>query len=345
MRRRAAITSVCMCLSVLLVVAGALPAVAAPSPATVLPQRGFAAYEWHTLSQVNAKVSDQRLDALRDGGFRTIYVNVAEYLRVAGQSGSPTRRSRLNRLTGDLRRFVSRASGLGFAVHAVAGGPHWTDPAHRQLGPRLVQLIADYNAAADAGERLQGIQLDIEPYAEAVFWHDVGASLGRYLSTFQAIVAAYGQARARAGNEGLRLGFAIPFWLDGTPPDVPEVAFGATEGTRTTKAAAFHLIDMVRELPEVYVLVMAYRNVAAGPDGSIEQVGRELAYAGATGAACGIVVAQEFTAVTPEKLSFWWTGRAAFRQAATELAAAYGHLQQFRGLAVHDMNAYLAARD
>ena len=61
--------------------------------------------------------------------------------------------------------------------------------------------------------------------------------------------------------------------------------------------------------------------------------------------ACGIVVGQEFTKVTPEKLSFWWTGRAAFRQAATELTGAYGQLPQFRGLSVDDMNAYLAARE
>ena len=55
--------------------------------------------------------------------------------------------------------------------------------------------------------------------------------------------------------------------------------------------------------------------------------------------ACGIVIGQEFTEVTPTKLSFWWVGRAAFRQAAEELTAAYGGLPQFRGLSVDDMDA------
>ena len=99
---------------------------------------------------------------------------------------------------------------------------------------------------------------------------------------------------------------------------------------------------MLRTLPEAYILVMAYRNFTSGPDGSIEHVRSEFDYAAEVGAACGIVVGQEFGKVYPEKLSFWWAGRAAFRQAAEESAAAYGQRPQFRGLSVNDMNSYQA---
>jgi hypothetical protein len=343
MRHRATITSLLACASVLLVV-GAHPAAAASSPAEVLQQQGFAAFEWYPLSQVNAKVSDQRLSSLRRDGFKIIYADVGEYLDVADQPDSRSQRTRLSQLNGDLKRFVSRASNLGFAVHAVAGGPNWTDASHRYLGPKLVKLVADYNTAAAANERLQGVQLDIEPYVDSSFWNDVDASLKSYLWTLQTIVDAYKQARTQAGNIDLRLGFAIPFWFDGVP-EAPAVEFGETESTRTTKPAAFHLIDMLHELPQAYLLVMAYRNFASGPDGSIEHVRSEFDYASQTGAASGIVVGQEFTKVTPEKLSFWWAGRAAFRQAAVEIARAYGELPQFRGLSVDDINAYLAARE
>jgi hypothetical protein len=87
---------------------------------------------------------------------------------------------------------------------------------------------------------------------------------------------------------------------------------------------------------------MACRNFTAGPDGSIAHVWSEFDYASQVEAACGIVVGQEFGKVYPEKLSFWWTGRAAFRQAAEEITATYGQRPQFRGLAVNDMNAYQA---
>src|SRR6266508_4300302 len=317
-----AINRVLVAVSVLLVVLGANPGAAA-----TVPSPGFAVFEWYKLSQVNARVSEPRLDTLRTDGFRTVYADVGEYLEVADQPDNRTQRTRLNQLKSDLKRFVARASSLGFAVHAVGGGPNWTDVTHRYLGPKLVELVADYNGAAAPNERLQGAQLDIEPYVDPSFFDDVEASLQDYLSTLASIVDTYQQARTQPGNSGLRLGFAIPFWFDGVP-EAPPVEFGPE---RKTAPAAFHLIDMLRTLPEAYVLVMAYRNFTLGPDGSIEHVRREFDYASQARAACGIVVGQEFGRVYPEKISFWWAGRAAFRQAAEEIAAAYGQRPALAG--------------
>jgi hypothetical protein len=332
MRYKATITKAIVSAAALLVVLGASPGVAAEPP-------DLAVFEWYRLSQVNAKVSDQRLASLRTDGFRTVYADISEYLEVADQPDSRSQRSRLSQLNSDLRRFVGRATQRGLVVHAVGGGPHWTDPSYRYLGPKLVQLVADYNMAAAAGERLQGVQLDIEPYVQDSFWNDVDASLKSYLATLEGVVARYRAVQTQAGNVGLRLGFAIPFWFDGVP-DVPAVQYGSRP---EPAPAAFHLIDMLHALPNAYVLVMAYRNFAAGTDGSIEHVWSEFDYASRSGAACGIVIGQEFHRVYPEKLSFGWTGRTAFRRAAEELTAAYGHLGQFRGLSVNDMNSYQAA--
>jgi len=329
------ITRVLVAASVLLVVLGANPAVAAAEP------HGFAVFEWYKLSQVNARVGEQRLNSLRTDGFKTVYADVGEYLEVADQPASRTQRTRLNQLKSDLKRFVARASNLGFAVHAVAGGPNWTDASHRYLGPKLVELVADFNGAVAPNERLQGVQLDIEPYVDPSFFDDVESSLQDYLSTLQSIVDTYEQARTQPGNSGLRLGFAIPFWFDGVP-EAPAVEFGPEH---KVAPAAFHLIDMLRALPAAYVLVMAYRNFTSGPDGSIEHVRSEFDYARTACAACGIVVGQEFGKVYPEKVSFWWAGRAAFRQAAEEIAEEYGQRAQFRGLSVNDMSSYQAVRE
>jgi len=345
MMQRSTITRVLVSASVLLVVLGANPgAAAAASPREILQQHGFAVYEWYRVSQVNARVSDQSLSSLRTDGFKTVYADVGEYLEVADQPDSRAQRTRLAQLKSDLKRFVARASNQGFAVHAIAGGPDWTDMARRYLGPMLVQLVADYNGSAASNERLQGVQLDIEPYVDPSFFDDVDTSLKDYLWTLKGIVDKYRQVRTQAGNGGLRLGFAIPFWFDGVP-EAPPVEYGRTEATKTTKAAVFHLIDMLQALPDAYVLLMAYRNFAAGPDGSIEHVRSEFDYARQAGAVCGIVVGQEFTKVYPEKLSFWWAGRAAFRRAAEEIAWAYGQRPQFRGLSVNDINGYQAARE
>jgi hypothetical protein len=299
----------------------------------------MAVFEWYRLSQVNANVTRERLSSLRRDGFSVVYADVGEYLEAADQPESWSQRRQLGRLAGELRRFVRRASGLGFTVHAVAGGPDWTAEDHRYLGPLVLQLIADYNRDADPDERLAGVQFDIEPYVEDRFWDNVERSLQDYLCTLRDIVDAYEQVRTWYGNQGLALGFAIPFWFDGTP-EVPAVQFGEDP---EPKAATFHLIDMLRDLPEAYILVMAYRNLASSDDGSIALVEREFDYASRIAdAASGIVVGTEFTEVTPTKLSFWWNGRAAFREAVAELTDAYGELPQFRGVAVDDADAYQA---
>ena len=81
-------------------------------------------------------MSDERLWSLRRDGFSVVYADIGECLE-------------------------------------VAGGPTWTAESHRYLGPKVLELVADYNAEADPDERLQGIQFDIEPYVDLSFWDDV----------------------------------------------------------------------------------------------------------------------------------------------------------------------------
>jgi hypothetical protein len=345
MRHRTTITSVLVTAAVVLVLFGANPGVAAeePSLTEILQQHDLAVFEWHRLSELNATVTDQRLSDLSGDGFTTVYADISEYVEVADQRTSRTQQARLTQLSKELKGFVARARSHGLAVQAVAGAPTWTGQSRRYLGPMTVDLVVAYNR--DAGEdRLQGVQFDIEPYTDPAWWKNLKASLKAYLSTVQAIVDRYHQVRTQAGGNGLRLGVAIPFWYDGTP-EVPAVEFGPDN---RSAPAAVHLIEMLRTDPDAYLVVLAYRNFASDDDpavdadGSIALVSREFAYAMERGAACGIVIGQEFGPETPEKVSFWWKGRAAFRQAAEELVGAYGDRPQFRGLSVNDLDAYEA---
>jgi hypothetical protein len=345
MRHRTTITSVLVAVAVVLMLFGATPGAGAaePSLGEIMQQHDLAVYEWHRLSQVNTAVTDQRLSALHDDGFTTVYTDISEYVEVADQRASRTQQARLTQLGGELKRFVARARSHGLAVHAVAGEPTWTSQSRRYLGPMTLDLVVAYNKTA-GDDQLQGVQLDIEPYVDPAWWKNVKASLKAYLSTIRAVVDRYAQVRAQPGYNGLRLGVAIPFWYDGTP-EVPAVEFGPDN---RSAPAAFHLIDMLRTYPEAYLAVLAYRNFASDDDpvidadGSIALVRGEFAYASTSGAACGIVIGQEFGPETPEKVSFWWKGRAAFRQAAGELVGAYGDRPQFRGLSVNDLDSYEA---
>ena len=336
-RRRT--TSVLVTAAVLFVLIGAPPGAAAaePSLAEIIQGHDLAMFEWNRLSQVKTAVTDERLDALRHDGFKTIYVDISEYVEAAAQQAP------LDQLNAALKDVVVRARSFGLTVQAVAGEPNWTDQALRRMGPMTVDLVAAYNKSA-GNDQLQGIQFDIEPYVDPAWWTDVTASLKAYLSTIRGIVDRYNQV-VPPGPTRLQLGVAIPFWYDGTP-DVPAVQFGASP---KPAPAAFQLIDMLATNSRAYVLVMAYRNFASSPDrrinadGSIALVSSEFDYARKSRATCGIMIGQEFGGLSDQyafKTSFGTVGRAAFRQAASELVATYGGRSQFRGLSVNYLDAY-----
>jgi hypothetical protein len=321
------------------VVGGGRTASAGPRPDAATPARpALAAYEWRGLGQLTRPSTRQRLRFLHGQGFTTVYVDLGECLDAADRPKTPERQALLRRLAGNLGYFVAEASRLGLTVHAVGAGPTWTDPDLRYLGPKLVRLVGQYNATAPPAQRLNGVQLDIEPYVDPSFFDDTQHSLLAYLETMQAIVASYRQVRARPGNHTLRLGVAIPFWFDGEAGAPGPVPFGGA-----TKPAAFHLVDMLADLTHAYLVVMAYRNFTAGEDGSIRLLGSEFGYLASAGASCGLVAGQEYTDEDPPQVTFHGLGRGVFRAAAAEIAAAYGHLAQFGGLSVNDVDAYMAA--
>jgi hypothetical protein len=352
-RHRTTTTSVLITAAVLLLLVGATPAAATvePSLPEIMQGHDLAVFEWNRLSQVNTTVTNTRLVALQKDGFKTIYVDISEYVEAAAQQPSQNQQDRLTELNAALKEFVASADRHKLAVHAVAGEPNWTYQALSRLGPMTVDLVAAYNSNAEkSGEvQLQGIQFDIEPYVDPAWWTDVKASLQAYLSTIRAIVDHYNQV-VPPGPTRLQLGVAIPFWYDGTA-DVPAVQFGKSS---KPAPAAFHLIDMLGSNNRAYVLVMAYRNFAShqdrsiNADGSIALVSGEFDYARKSRATCGIVIGQEFGGLTDPyayKISFGTKGHAAFRQAASELVAAYGGRSQFRGLSVNDLDSYEATKE
>ena len=242
MRHRKTVTSVLVTAAVLLALLSASPAARAATPCpTEVPQQRDAVFVWHRLSQVNTAVTDERLRDLQCGGFKTVYLDISEYVEVAAQRPSRTQQGLLAQLKGELKGFVARATEHQLGVHAVAGEPNWTDQSRRYLGPMTVDLVAAYNSDP-ANEKLQAVQLDIEPYVERAWSRNVTAALQAYLTTIRDIVERYRKVREQPEDKDLQLGIAIPFWYEGAP-DAPPVLFGSEKNmppsTSSTCCAPF----------------------------------------------------------------------------------------------------------
>ena len=214
---------------------------------------GLAVYEWHNAGDLAPAEVQRRLRFLRANGFRTIYLEVGKYLDAADASD----RELLRAIRSQIRRFVATATGYGLSVQALGGGPNWFGPDFGYLGPMLVNLVASYNTGVDKRERLAGVHLDLEPYTQDGWLApaNVRDNVGLYLDTIAEIVGAYRAALGTWGNRNLQLGLAIPFWFDGSSEDIPDdIEFG--DGG--PQPPAFHVIDLVHDLPGAYLVVMAY---------------------------------------------------------------------------------------
>jgi hypothetical protein len=108
---------------------------------------------------------ERRLRFLRANDFHTVYLDVGNYLDAAELPDSdPQKQARLSAVRQQIKRFVATAAGFGLSVQALGGGPTWTGELRRYLGPKLVELVGDYNTRVRSGERLRGVHLDLEPY-------------------------------------------------------------------------------------------------------------------------------------------------------------------------------------
>jgi hypothetical protein len=304
------------------------------------PRRTMATYDWHNAGDLAAAEVRQRLRFLRAHGFTTVYLELGSYLEATDQpKGTPGRQRRLNELRRQLRRFVATASSLGLAVHGLGGGPTWIGELS-YLGPLLVRLVGRYNAGAAPRERLQGVQLDIEPYAVDGFLQRGEEGFVEYLDALRGIVRAFKRIRYQHANRYLQLGLAIPFWFDAEDDEAP----GPVRFRGRVKPVAHHIIDMVRRLTRAYLVVMSYRNLTDGADGSIAHARGEFDYAAEIGARCGLVVAQQYGDVEPASITFQGFTRSEFQAAADAITQAFSGYRQFRGLAVDNLDAYMAAR-
>ena len=303
----------------------------------------MATYEWHNAGDLTSAVAARRLRWLRANGFTTVYLEIGRYLDAYELApGTAGRQERLDSIRRQIRRFVGTATSLGIAVQGLGGGPTWTGEL-RYLGQQLVSLVGGYNAKVGAAERLQGVHLDLEPYTLEGWLDDdvVEANFAEYLRTIDGIVDTYRTELTRRHNRHLQLGFAVPFWFDARGDAPGPVGFGGA-----TKPVVHHVIDLVADLPRAYLVVMSYRDFTRTADGSIAHARDEFRYAAAVGARSGLVVGQQYGRPGPGEAhtSFHGRPRWVFKRAAAEITLAFRRYRQFRGLAVDDVDSYMAAR-
>lgn len=227
------------------------------------------------------------------------------------------------------RRLIAALHGRGCKVYALLGSMYlktqeYILPERRWVAMRMFENVLRYNAGSNAGERFDGVNIDIEPYLLDDWRANRTLRATQYLD-----LAAEFMRLKREARDTLAVGPAMPFWFDG----IDDIVW---RGKRQ------RLSDHVQDIYE-YVAIMDYRNSAQGSDGIIALAADELAYADRTGKT--VVVGVETGLTEPRKVTFYGMTLTAMEEQLKIAETEFSSHPSFSGFAIHHLGSYLLMTD
>ena len=213
----------------------------------------------------------------------------------------------------NLRTLADRARAAGIRVDALGGDPGWVD------NPSWV--VTSWLKPARSTGLFTGIHIDVEPYTTSAWTTNQATVVAKYLTLLDKLNANAGTSPIEAD---------IPFWFNEIP------AKSSTGGAST--------LDREIMTRTAGVTVMAYRNTAAGTDGTLDIAGAALAAGSALGKP--VRIGQETTylgdtAVDTKQTFYGWT-RTAMDAQLTQVNAGAASYAAYAGLAIHSASGYAA---
>jgi hypothetical protein len=223
------------------------------------------------------------------------------------------------------RRLIRRLHAEGIRCFALLGSAYlhtegYVLPEQRGAALAMLKRVLDYNAAAAAEERFDGVNLDIEPHILAEWDTRKMQLLEDYLELGQALMDL-----KRASGQALEIGPAIPFWLDGITL--------AWRGR--TSSVAEHVLGLYD-----YAALMDYRDHALGRDGIVSHAVDNLAIARRLHRR--LVIGVDVTPGEPEKISFDHLTEADLERELALAQREFGDDAAFAGFAIHHFRGYQA---
>jgi hypothetical protein len=277
----------------------------------------LAAYQWDDRAWVaSPQTFNRSMDRMHSAGVTDLYIDITRavtYLRQDPAAVAPYLRS--------LGRLLVNATKRDIRIHALFGDPNWSTT-DRQAPDDALAIVKRFER--QEGKPLAGVQFDVEPWGLSTWPTNKADYLASYLS-FVGEVSSSFRSSALPGS----LGFAVPYWFDGTTEALPD--------------GSVPLVSILKSLDSVaqpYIVVMAYRNHATGTNGSIELMAPSLALAEHSNVA--VIAGQELGDVQPPSTTYHARSAADLNQALAQLREALQRSDAFSGIAVDDAAGLLA---
>ncbi|BCB02371.1 amidase [Bacillus sp. KH172YL63] len=219
-------------------------------------------------------------------------------------------------------QFIEKASIEGIAVHALDGAPKWATVKGRSSLVSFFDWLKNYQDAAAEGQRFKGVHLDVEPYLLPAW----STAYGNTVLNYQRMVAAAAELSAELQ---LPLAMDIPFWFD-------ERKFNNEFGKGNVAEWVIGKTDEVA--------VMAYRDLANGPNGINELVRNEIQFGLSQGKKVKVGV-ETAPSAEGDFLTFYEEGEAFMSGELALVDDRYRAYQSYNGIAVHHYESWKSLKE
>lgn len=286
-------------------------------PLGAMAQASRAVWTWEAESYAMVEdpaVAQEAVDYLQSQHIDTVYLYADAYRG----------RNLLVERPEAYRAFIEQLHRRHMKVYALLGSAYlhtenYVLPAYRRQAEAMLRRVLQYNAAAPAAARFDGVNLDIEPHIlDEWNEHSRERLLAGFLDMGEALMKLKREYRA-----SLAVGPAIPFWLDGIE----------LERNGARRPVSEHAIDLFD-----YVALMDYRHKAAGSDSILSHAASEIAYADRVGKK--VVIGLEVSPNELDKVTFDRVGPKVFEQAVGTVEQALRGDPSFAGFAIHHYRTY-----
>jgi hypothetical protein len=210
-----------------------------------------------------------------------------------------------------------------FKVYALLGSWHlkthrYVLPQERGKALQMFQRVLDYNTRVNPSEQFDGINIDIEPHILDEWDSQKIWLLEQWIELSHEFMRL-----KRQSNLSLKVGPAIPFWLDNIP----------IKWNDHLKPTSQHLQDIYD-----YVALMDYRDRAEGGDGIISHAENEMTYAANIGKE--VVIGIETGPNEIKKVSFNHLTEIDMNRELALVYKAFASQRAFAGFVIHHFDTY-----
>jgi hypothetical protein len=298
------------------------------SPTKKEETKEYGSWVWTPIMQMTPEYIKSILSDAKANGINTMYVSVDTYLDIFVMEKGGEKDKQRQLFENILENFIAGANQKGIKVDAEAGWQNWAEAGNEYKAFAAASFVKNFNAAHQ--NKFRGFQYDIEPYMLDSYKKNEAAVLKNFVTLID-------QTENFLADNDLRFSVVVPDFWDGKDGMTPQFSYD-----NNNDYVFKHLLDILDKKPDSSIIIMSYRNLAVGDDGSIEVSSNEMQTA--KNHNTKIVIAQETGDVPPPYITFYNTSKKYLTRQINNINAAFNANPNFGGIAVHYINTFLALK-